>query len=94
LLSGKLVYGESGFSVDCVIRDVADQGAHIRLASDLPISARVWLIVIRTGFAYDATVAWRRPPEFGLKFEQKVDLKDPTGRPPEHLRRLWLALTS
>lgn len=90
LLGGKLVFGNATQSADCTIRDLSDTGAKIRLGPDLPIGGEVWLIVLTTGLAWRASVAWRRGAEMGLRFLEQVDLKTPQTGPLGHLRRLWL----
>jgi hypothetical protein len=37
----------------------------------------LWLIDLRAGVAYRANVAWRRPPELGLRFLDEIDPKQP-----------------
>ena len=74
LLGGKLVYGQSDFSVDCAIRDLTETGARVRLGASILIEDRVWLINLRAGVAYWSTVAWRSPPDLGLHFLKQIDL--------------------
>jgi hypothetical protein len=93
LLGGKLVYGEGDFSTDCTIRDLTETGARVLLQSDIPVHDPVWLINLRTGLAYRAIAAWRKPREFGLRFQETLDLKAPVSGPRHHLRRLWLDTT-
>ena len=89
-MGGKLVYGPREFSVDCTIRDLTEAGAHLRLASDAPLTDPIWLIVIRSGVAHHAQVAWRKPPEVGLRFDQTIDLRQHASGPLLHLHRLWV----
>jgi hypothetical protein len=90
LLGGKLVYGQSDFSVDCTIRDLTETGARVRLGASILIDDRVWLINLRAGLAFWSTVAWRSPPDLGLQFLEQIDLKEPISGPNHHLRRLWI----
>ena len=90
LLGGKLVYGQGDRSADCVIRDLTELGARIRLASDIRIPDEVWLIILRSGIAHRAVVVWRSWLGIGLKFVDSVDLRIPIPEPLRHLHRLWL----
>jgi hypothetical protein len=90
LLGGKLVYGASDFSVDCTIRDLNETGARVRLGANILVDDRVWLIHFRAAVAYWSIVAWRKPPELGLEFLEKVDLRQPLSGPRHILRRLWI----
>jgi len=91
LLGGKLVHGGANFTIDCSVRDMTDQGARVRLAGDVPLPEQVWLIVVNTGKAHEADVAWRTDREVGLRFLNEVDLTQTHGPGGGHpLRRIWL----
>jgi hypothetical protein len=94
LLSGKLVFGQMSYSADCSIRDLSDTGARVRVAGNPWVGGEVWLICSRSGVAYRSVVAWRRAAEFGLRFVEEVDLKQPKTGPLYALRRLWLELAT
>ena len=93
LLSGKLVYGQPGYSLDVTIRDLTDSGARVRLATDAAVHDPVWLIDNGAGVAHRAVVAWRKPQELGLRFDEAVDLRVPASGALHHLRRLWMDST-
>ena len=93
LLSGKLVYGQPGYSVDVTIRNLTDRGARVRLVTEVVVHDPVWLIDNGAGVAYRAAVAWRKPPELGLRFDEAVDLRVPATGALHHLRRLWMDST-
>jgi hypothetical protein len=88
-LRGKLVVGPA-FVFDCVIRNLSDGGARIELALAVTAPNEVWLVDLSSAIAWRAAVIWRRPPETGLKFLERHDLKRPTAATPGHLRKLWL----
>lgn len=90
LLGGKLVHGCAHFSVDCAIRDLTSTGARVRAGANNFIENEFWLINLRAGIAYRSVVAWRRPPELGLRFSDEIDLKQPIAGEHHHLRRLWI----
>jgi hypothetical protein len=91
LLSGKIVYGpRDEFTLDCVIRDLSDGGARLKLTGGAQVPDRFQLILISAGEARDATVAWRDHPQIGVAFGAKRDLKDAADPAASMLRRLWL----
>ena len=94
LLGGKLVFGVAEFSIDCAIRDLSETGARVKLPIDMPTADEVWLITIRGGVAYRATVACRKGLELGLTFTTRHDLRGPTPPSVHHLRMLWLDCTT
>lgn len=90
LLGGKLVFGQSEYTADCVIRDLTLTGARVRLSAAVMVHDPIWLINFNTGRAHKATIAWRSPREFGLTFEQSIELDLFDSGPLNHLRRIWL----
>ncbi len=90
LFGGKIVHGDGAFTLDCVIRDISQAGARVALGQRVSIPAEVYLIDLKAGMAYQATVAWRHAPNFGLHFIKAIDLAD---APAElaYLARLWNA---
>ncbi len=90
LLAGRLVYGDASLTIDCAIRDLSDTGARVRLSGPVALPSRLYLIEVRTGMAFDAEVAWRRVPEFGLRFSEAHDLKTSANPKMKLLKRIWL----
>ena len=90
LLSGRLVFGESDHTVDCLIRDLSRVGAKVRLAGVLAMPPEVWLIELKSGVAFEARVAWRRLPDIGLQFISTHNLSDPLDARARSLRRIWV----
>jgi PilZ domain len=88
LLGGRIVYSDGSFSCDCTIRDQSETGARVKLALHETVPARFFLIVKREGVAYEASIAWSTPPEFGLSFHQSFQLNGPL---PPHLAFLHKA---
>lgn len=89
LLGAKLVFGNGAFTPNCMIRDISETGARIKIASaDLPAND-VYLIDTKKGVAYEARVVWRMPSECGLKFGRQYDLNNPP-RELAYLRRIWI----
>jgi two-component system cell cycle response regulator len=90
LLAGRLVYGDAHLTQDCAIRDLSEGGARIRLSSPVPLPAQVWLIEVRSATAFCCEVAWRRAPEFGLRFLERHDLTTETAPELKPLKRIWI----
>jgi hypothetical protein len=90
LLAGRLVYGDAQLTLDCGIRDLSEGGARVRLSSPALLPAQVWLIEVRSATAFRGEVAWRRTPEFGLKFLERHDLRAGTAPELKPLKRIWI----
>lgn len=90
LFGGKIVHGDGAFSVDCTIRDLSESGAKITLGQRVSIPNDVYFIELRLGVAYAAQVAWRRTPNFGLRFVKRIDLAT-APKELDYLKRLWNA---
>jgi hypothetical protein len=97
-LNGKLVYGDGIFApdgaltLDCAIRDISDGGARIVLSKRQPIPVNLYLIVVKFGVAYHASVVWLNFPARGLKFSQRYDLTAALPDDLKFLHRLWAEL--
>jgi hypothetical protein len=91
-LGGKVVYEKGDLSYDCVIRDLTETGARIKLESDAPLPKQIHLIDYKKGIVHTAEIAWSTPPEHGVKFTRSMDLRDETSNDPivKFMRRLWL----
>ncbi len=89
LIAGKLVYGNGAMSCACTIRDLSETGAKIKLSGSEPIAHDVYLIDIKNAAVYEASVSWRAPPEYGLRFTARHDVQ---ALPPaiSYLRRMWV----
>src|ERR1019366_8951884 len=75
LLSAVGVSADGAMTFDCTIRDLSAQGGKIRSNSaQLPV--QFYLINIRDQVAYDATVAWKRNGEVGLKWNNIIPLAE------------------
>jgi hypothetical protein len=92
LLSGKLVYGDGDFTVDCAIRDISEGGAKIVLTRHQSLPAELHLIVAKYCVVYHAKIMWVSFPARGLKFEHAYPLGDELPRDLHYLYRLWLDL--
>lgn len=103
-LNGKLVYGDAAFigetaltpdgafTLDCVIRDISDQGAKVVLTKRQLLPSDLYLIVVKHGVVYRARLVWSEFPARGLKFTQTYLLGAALPEEQKYLRRLWLEL--
>jgi hypothetical protein len=91
LLRGLIVYGAGTFTCDCVFRNLTANGARIAVKQLFQIPERFYLINIRDGIAYDASVVWNRSLDIGVKFQSQLPLNSNEDLTYRRLRKLWLA---
>lgn len=76
-LQGKLSFGHASFAIDCLILDIGEGGARVRVQNGQKIPEKVILIRLRDRIAHEASVAWRNDNgTAGLKFESTHNLED------------------
>jgi len=69
LKNGKVVLPGSWGRYDCVIKDVSDTGARIRVAGESAILPKEFeLVFVTEGLAYNVLLKWRRDAECGVEF--------------------------
>jgi hypothetical protein len=66
-LGGIIVSCDGTRTVDCVIRDLSDNGARIKVPSRQPIPKRAYLIISGKEAAYEIMVVRSLTDEFGLQ---------------------------
>jgi hypothetical protein len=89
-LGAKLVYGDGAFTIDCIVKDVSDTGARIKLPEGQAVPDQVYLVELRSGIAYEARVTWKRHPEIGLEFVHQHGLAEASTPHLMILKRLWI----
>ena len=93
LLSGRLFLADKGSTADCVVRNLSDEGARVRVSAAIRVTQEVGLLMIRDGVYFDAELAWRSGDEAGLTFKARHDL---SGEIPSRLalaKLLWRTMT-
>jgi hypothetical protein len=75
LQSGRLS-GADGRSLPCVIVDISQSGARVRLDGDERLPARVYLVDAHEGVAYKARLVRSAGVEHGLAFTERFSLAD------------------
>ncbi|PTW60464.1 PilZ domain-containing protein [Breoghania corrubedonensis] len=72
LQGGKIVYGRSALLIDCMIRDLSEEGARLKVASARDVPDNIRLFNSGDNTVIDAEVVWRSPREVGIRFNGKV----------------------
>ena len=68
-LQGRIFFNNRRNSVDCLIRDISDQGAKLRFSSTIATPDVVELHVPSRDESYRARIEWRAGEEVGVSFE-------------------------
>jgi hypothetical protein len=93
-LSGKLVYGDGDFTMDCAVRDISEGGAKIVLPKHYSLPVELYLIVAKYCIAYRAQIMWVNFPARGLRFSAAYPLDGTLPEGLKFLRNLSLALSA
>jgi hypothetical protein len=67
-LQGRLYFNNRRNSVDCLIRDLSEQGAKLRFSSTIATPEVVELHIPNRDESYRARVEWRNGEEVGVSF--------------------------
>jgi len=69
LKNGKIVLPGSWGAYDCVIKDVSDTGARLRLGGESTILPKDFeLVFVTEALTYPVQLRWRRDHEVGVEF--------------------------
>ena len=68
LNGGKLIVGSGQGLIDCVIRDMSDTGARVRLSQPTLLPMKLEMLIVKNNMLYPAEVRWNRNNEAGLHF--------------------------
>ena len=90
LLGAIVIYADGKFSFDCTIRSLSETGARIAISKTAQLPTRFYLINIRDGVIYDATLCWHNGEEAGVEFAGAMDLPDSSDPKLGFLKRAWL----
>jgi len=72
LEGGRISPPDGVFSLPCMIVDINEGGARVRVREQLNMPARVQLFDTRERLVYTADLVWSGPPEYGLRFIGKT----------------------
>src|SRR5262245_10325503 len=92
-LQGRLYFNNRRSSLDCLVRDISDQGAKLKVSDSIAIPEFVELHIPNKDETYRAKVQWRTGVEIGVTFENDQEAPSivPGAAPadlPERVRRL------
>ena len=89
LLSAVGVSLDGALTDECALRNVSARGGKITfLGAELP--NRFYLINVKEQVAYDATTAWKRDGEAGLKWNNIISLSETAEGKFAHLRKILM----
>lgn len=79
--AGKIVFGFGTSGADCVILDISESDARVRIHLDRgSLPKNLVLVHLSAWKAYDATIAWDDDNRLGLKLHGFHDLRNPETR--------------
>ena len=98
-LQGRLYFNNRRSSLDCLVRDISDQGAKLKVSDSIAIPEFVELHIPNKDETYRAKVQWRTGFEIGVTFESDQESPSivPSAAPadlPERVRRLEAEVAS
>ncbi len=67
-LAAKVSWDDGAITFDCILRDLSESGARLKLPASLAVPPTFYLLEVRNGDLWEAQVAWRRYPEIGVTF--------------------------
>jgi len=70
LKSGKVVFNDGNSVVDCVVRDLSESGAKLKVVSVVGIPDHFTLALEGERNGRPCSVAWRKGAELGVTFER------------------------
>jgi hypothetical protein len=91
LLSALIVDLERDAVVACRLENVSDGGARLKLAQRCFLPPTFWLVVVRSGLAYDSKQVWREDDRLGVEVGEAVDLNGPTTSFERRLQKIWMS---
>jgi len=65
---GKVFFHNQGSTLDCVVRNMTEEGAHLKLESTNSVPDRFDLLINQENLLYPAEVAWRNMTDIGIRF--------------------------
>ncbi len=68
LNGGKLIVNDGYSVIDCVIRDMSEGGAKVRLTMPTMLPKQLEMLVVKNNMLYPVEVRWNRNSEAGLQF--------------------------
>ncbi len=69
LKSGKIIFANGSFSVDCTIRNLSETGARLQVPTTVAIPDRFTFVDNHGGTRRAAKIVWRKADMIGIHFE-------------------------
>jgi hypothetical protein len=69
LKTGKIIFANGSFTVDCIIRNQSQIGARLQVPLSVAIPDRFTLLDAQSGLRRAAGVVWRKGDELGIQFD-------------------------
>jgi len=69
LKTGKIIFANGSFTVDCIIRNQSQIGARLQVPLSVAIPDRFTLLDAQSGLCRAARVVWRKGDELGIQFD-------------------------
>jgi hypothetical protein len=91
LFSGVLCSLDGTRCHDCTIRDMTELGAHVVVLNSRSLDAKVFLLHLRDGIAYEAFVVSKLRDSVSLKFGAAIPLARNEDSKVRWLKDLWRA---
>ena len=89
LLSAIGVSMDGTFTIECALRNISAKGGKIGfIGAELP--SRFYLINVKERVAYDASTAWKRDGEAGLRWNNIISLSETAEGKFAHLRKILM----
>lgn len=66
--SGKVLFEGGNYFIECIIRNISEDGALVSLRVSLPLPPKVLLWEERAQTVYECAVRWRKEHMVGLQF--------------------------
>lgn len=67
LNGGKLIVSDGQSVIDCVVRDMSETGARVRITIPTMLPTQLELLVVKNNMLFPAEVRWNRNSEAGLR---------------------------
>ena len=89
-LQGRLYFNNRRSSLDCLVRDISNQGAKLKVSDSVAIPEIVELHIPNKDETYRAKVQWRTGFEIGVTFENEQEAPSivPGAGPADLLERV------
>ena len=71
--SGRVIIHSSGSGIDCVVRSLSPNGARLSFTDPVDLPAHFELYLLTENVRIDASLAWSKGLNAGVKFEEPLD---------------------